>query len=195
MSPPPTPPLLLLLPSSWFNQPPPISYGFVLPGNPYGCLDYWIRIPPTDPGFDWKQALLDGHDLTATQAYDFSGTLRAGGQWRCCNLCVFFAFFCDWVVFRFGSGRLHLVLFGSVRFGSVRFGSVHFRSVPFSSVWCGLGLVWVWFGSVRFGSVRFGSVRFGSVRFGSVRFGSARPFVLVCFVCLVWFGLVLSVFN
>eukprot|EP00904_Undaria_pinnatifida_P008004 jgi/Undpi1/4333/HiC_scaffold_17.g07699.m1 len=55
------------------------SYGFVLPGNPYGCLDYWIRIPPTDPGFDWKQALLDGHDLTATQAYDFSGTLRAGG--------------------------------------------------------------------------------------------------------------------
>ncbi|CAN0258989.1 unnamed protein product, partial [Laminaria digitata] len=55
------------------------SYGFVLPGNPYGCLDYWIRVPPTDPGFGWKQALLDGHDLTATQAYDFSGTLRAGG--------------------------------------------------------------------------------------------------------------------
>ena len=55
------------------------SYGFVLASNPYGCLDYWVRVPPTDPGFQWKQALLDGHALTEGQAYDFSGTVRAGG--------------------------------------------------------------------------------------------------------------------
>eukprot|EP00903_Cladosiphon_okamuranus_P013966 g12987.t1 len=55
------------------------SYGFVLANNPYGGLDYWVRVPPTDPGFQWKQALLDGHALTKGQAYDFSGTVRAGG--------------------------------------------------------------------------------------------------------------------
>eukprot|EP00752_Nemacystus_decipiens_P006586 g5928.t1 len=55
------------------------SYGFVLASNPYGCLDYWVRVPQTDPGFQWKQALLDGHALTERQAYDFSGTVRAGG--------------------------------------------------------------------------------------------------------------------
>ncbi|CAN0369470.1 unnamed protein product, partial [Ectocarpus sp. 13 AM-2016] len=55
------------------------SYGFVLANNPYGGLDYWVRVPPTDPGFPWKQALLDEHALTTTQAYDFSGTVRAGG--------------------------------------------------------------------------------------------------------------------
>ncbi|CAM9622374.1 unnamed protein product [Ectocarpus fasciculatus] len=54
-------------------------YGFVLASNPYGGLDYWVRVPPTDPGFPWKQALLDEHPLTAAQAYDFSGTVRAGG--------------------------------------------------------------------------------------------------------------------
>lgn len=57
------------------------SYGFVLPNNPYGGLDYWVRVPPTDPGFQWKQALLDGHPLTAAQAYDFSGTVRTGGRY------------------------------------------------------------------------------------------------------------------
>ncbi|CAN0307296.1 unnamed protein product [Pylaiella littoralis] len=55
------------------------SYGFVLSNNPYGGLDYWVRVPPTDAGLQWKQALLDEHPLTAAQAYDFSGTLRAGG--------------------------------------------------------------------------------------------------------------------
>ncbi|CBN75532.1 conserved unknown protein [Ectocarpus siliculosus] len=55
------------------------SYGFVLASNPYGGLDYWVRVPQTDPGFAWKQALLDEHPLTAAQAYDFSGTVRAGG--------------------------------------------------------------------------------------------------------------------
>ncbi|CAM9311150.1 unnamed protein product [Ectocarpus sp. 8 AP-2014] len=55
------------------------SYGFVLASNPYGGLDYWVRVPQTDPGFAWKQVLLDEHPLTAAQAYDFSGTVRAGG--------------------------------------------------------------------------------------------------------------------
>ncbi|CAN0269862.1 unnamed protein product, partial [Hapterophycus canaliculatus] len=55
------------------------SYGFVLANNPYGGLDYWTRVPPTDEAFQWKQALLDGHPLTAAQTYDFSGTLRTGG--------------------------------------------------------------------------------------------------------------------
>lgn len=56
------------------------SYGFVLRHNPHGALDYWVKVPPADPGFAWKQALLDEHTLTARQAYDFSGTLRAGGD-------------------------------------------------------------------------------------------------------------------
>lgn len=96
ISPPPRPPSCGVTP---LTPPPPLSpcsrkisaptsYGFVLPNNPYGGLDYWVRVPPTDPGFQWKQALLDGHPLTATgQSYDFSGTVRAGGM-CCIVLCL-----------------------------------------------------------------------------------------------------------
>lgn len=38
-----------------------------------------MKVPPADPGFSWKKALLDANSLTAVQTYDFSGTLRAGG--------------------------------------------------------------------------------------------------------------------
>ncbi|CAM9505244.1 unnamed protein product, partial [Scytosiphon promiscuus] len=55
------------------------SYGFTLANNPYGGLDYWTRVPPTDKGLQWKQALLDENPLTASQTYDFSGTVRRGG--------------------------------------------------------------------------------------------------------------------
>ncbi|CAM9982709.1 unnamed protein product, partial [Discosporangium mesarthrocarpum] len=55
------------------------SYGFVLKDNPYGRIDFWVRLPQSDPGFAWKRRLLDGHELTKHQAFDFSGTLRAGG--------------------------------------------------------------------------------------------------------------------
>ncbi|CAM9747447.1 unnamed protein product [Choristocarpus tenellus] len=48
--------------------------------NPYGRLDFWVRLPQSDAGFVWKKALLDDNELTAGgQAFDFNGTLRAGG--------------------------------------------------------------------------------------------------------------------
>lgn len=103
-----------------------ISYGFVLPDNPYGGLDYWVKVPPNDPGVAWKQALLDGHSLTRTQAYDFSGTLRAGGEevrgrtvsWSCFEMSRF-ATFLSWEVFFFSHGL---------------FSRVYSRKMPFAHV-------------------------------------------------------------
>ncbi len=52
------------------------SYGFVSPRNPYRGVDYWVRVPPQARDAAWKEAQLRAHALTATQAYDFEGTLR-----------------------------------------------------------------------------------------------------------------------
>ncbi|OQS02253.1 hypothetical protein THRCLA_05354 [Thraustotheca clavata] len=51
------------------------SYGFVVPGNPNRGIDFWLNIPPSDPYYKLKKALLDSNQLTVAQTYDFEGTL------------------------------------------------------------------------------------------------------------------------
>ncbi|OQR94951.1 hypothetical protein ACHHYP_00796 [Achlya hypogyna] len=55
------------------------SYGFVVPGNPNRGIDFWLNIPPSDPYYNLKKALLDAHPLTRAQTYDFEGTLLGSG--------------------------------------------------------------------------------------------------------------------
>jgi hypothetical protein len=38
-------------------------------------MDFWLHLPPSDPQFRMKRALLDGHPLTQEHTYDFVGTL------------------------------------------------------------------------------------------------------------------------
>ncbi|GMF56704.1 unnamed protein product [Phytophthora fragariaefolia] len=51
------------------------SYGFVSCENFRRGVDFWMKIPPTDPYFKLKQTVLDSNELTAEQTYDFRGTL------------------------------------------------------------------------------------------------------------------------
>lgn len=51
------------------------SYGFVARENSRQAVDFWVKIPPTDPYLKLKQTILDANDLTKEQTYDFRGTL------------------------------------------------------------------------------------------------------------------------
>ncbi|POM66485.1 Putative histone-lysine N-methyltransferase [Phytophthora palmivora] len=51
------------------------SYGFVVPENLRQAVDFWMKIPPTDPYLKLKQTVLDSNKLTQEQTYDFCGTL------------------------------------------------------------------------------------------------------------------------
>ncbi|KAG7400861.1 hypothetical protein PHYBOEH_004072 [Phytophthora boehmeriae] len=51
------------------------SYGFVANENSIQAVDFWMKIPPTDPYFKLKQTVLDSNELTRDQTYDFRGTL------------------------------------------------------------------------------------------------------------------------
>ena len=51
------------------------SYGFVAQENSRRAVDFWVKIPPTDPYFKLKQTILDTNELTKEQTYDFCGTL------------------------------------------------------------------------------------------------------------------------
>ena len=55
------------------------SYGFVIPQNPHRAIDLWTKLSPYSYMAARKQDLLDSHELTATQSYDFRGTVR--DQW------------------------------------------------------------------------------------------------------------------
>jgi len=43
-------------------------------------VDYWVKVPPSLRDSQWKEGLLQSHQLTSQQTYDFRGTLR-GGEW------------------------------------------------------------------------------------------------------------------
>ncbi|CEG38301.1 histone-lysine n-methyltransferase setd3 isoform a [Plasmopara halstedii] len=51
------------------------SYGFVANENSRRTLDFWMKIPPTDPFLKIKQTILDTNELTKNQTYDFCGTM------------------------------------------------------------------------------------------------------------------------
>ncbi|RLN54959.1 hypothetical protein BBJ29_008342 [Phytophthora kernoviae] len=51
------------------------SYGFVAHENSIQAVDFWMKIPPTDPYFKLKQTVLDSNELTRDQTYAFRGTL------------------------------------------------------------------------------------------------------------------------
>ncbi|CAH0475893.1 unnamed protein product [Peronospora belbahrii] len=51
------------------------SYGFIAPKNSCRAVDFWIKIPPTDPYLKLKQTVLESNELTSEQTYDFCGTL------------------------------------------------------------------------------------------------------------------------
>ncbi|KAH7474478.1 [Fructose-bisphosphate aldolase]-lysine N-methyltransferase, chloroplastic [Phytophthora ramorum] len=51
------------------------SYGFVAQENSRRAVDFWMKIPPTDPYLKLKQTVLDSNKLTNQQTYDFCGTL------------------------------------------------------------------------------------------------------------------------
>mmetsp|Transcript_25834 Transcript_25834/g.40710 ORF Transcript_25834/g.40710 Transcript_25834/m.40710 type:complete len:459 (-) Transcript_25834:160-1536(-) len=55
------------------------SYGFTLPRNPYRGVDFWLKVPASDPNRQYKQSLLHSNPLTAAQNYDFRGTLLGDG--------------------------------------------------------------------------------------------------------------------
>ncbi|GMF10119.1 unnamed protein product [Phytophthora lilii] len=51
------------------------SYGFVSGENHRRAVDFWMKIPPSDPYLKLKQTVLDSNKLTGEQTYDFRGTL------------------------------------------------------------------------------------------------------------------------
>ncbi|CAI5719149.1 unnamed protein product [Peronospora destructor] len=51
------------------------SYGFVAHENHRRAVDFWMKIPPTDPYLKLKQTILDSNELTSNHTYDFCGTL------------------------------------------------------------------------------------------------------------------------
>jgi hypothetical protein len=51
------------------------SYGFVAKENERRAVDFWTKIPPSDPYLKLKQKVLDSNELTREQTYDFCGTL------------------------------------------------------------------------------------------------------------------------
>mmetsp|Transcript_40965 Transcript_40965/g.52769 ORF Transcript_40965/g.52769 Transcript_40965/m.52769 type:complete len:202 (+) Transcript_40965:86-691(+) len=55
------------------------SYGFTLENNPFNGVDFWLKVPQSDPNFHYKQSLLQANPLTANQDYNFTGTLHGDG--------------------------------------------------------------------------------------------------------------------
>lgn len=52
------------------------TYGFVIQGCPDKAIDLWARVTPSSTSADVKQRLLESHQLTRNQTYDFTGTIR-----------------------------------------------------------------------------------------------------------------------
>mmetsp|Transcript_12481 Transcript_12481/g.12567 ORF Transcript_12481/g.12567 Transcript_12481/m.12567 type:complete len:394 (+) Transcript_12481:1-1182(+) len=52
------------------------TYGFVIPGNPHRAIDLWTRVTQSTYDYITKQEILENHELTQEQLYDFTGTLR-----------------------------------------------------------------------------------------------------------------------
>lgn len=52
------------------------SYGFVIQNCPHRAVDLWTRLTPTVSNAEAKQQILQSHELTREQTYDFAGTLR-----------------------------------------------------------------------------------------------------------------------
>ena len=44
-------------------------------GNPHTGIDFWVNVPPSDKQVEWKTSVLRSYALTASQTYDFTGTL------------------------------------------------------------------------------------------------------------------------
>jgi hypothetical protein len=55
------------------------TYGFVVRDPHVVTIDLWSKVSPTTTFGPEKQTILNSHELTKFQAYDFSGTLRTGG--------------------------------------------------------------------------------------------------------------------
>ncbi len=52
------------------------NYGFVVLNNPHRAIDLWTRLMPSSYQYEAKQRLLQSHELTRVQTYDFKGTIR-----------------------------------------------------------------------------------------------------------------------
>ena len=52
------------------------TYGFVIPDSPTQCIDMWSRVSPGVFEAAEKQRILEAHELTRYQSYDFTGTIR-----------------------------------------------------------------------------------------------------------------------
>jgi len=52
------------------------TYGFVIHACPHRAVDLWAKVSSSTSLAERKQAILQNHALTATQPYDFTGTLR-----------------------------------------------------------------------------------------------------------------------
>ncbi len=52
------------------------NYGFVLVGNPHRGVDLWTKPGPNTSNGQVKRDILNKHDLTREQSYDFGGTLK-----------------------------------------------------------------------------------------------------------------------
>ena len=53
------------------------SYGFVIQNNPHRAIDLWTRVTSTISNAEAKQEILQKHELTREQSYDFNGTLKS----------------------------------------------------------------------------------------------------------------------
>jgi hypothetical protein len=54
------------------------TYGFVILNSPHRAVDLWTRVSATIAYASEKQQILNSHELTREQTYDFVGTLRPG---------------------------------------------------------------------------------------------------------------------
>jgi len=52
------------------------TYGFVVMNNPYRAIDLWVKVNANTYRAADKTAILQNHELTSNQSYDFKGTLR-----------------------------------------------------------------------------------------------------------------------
>ena len=52
------------------------NYGFVQVGNPHRGVDLWTKSGPNTSNSQLKQEILNKHELTKDQSYDFEGTIK-----------------------------------------------------------------------------------------------------------------------
>lgn len=52
------------------------TYGFVVMNNPHRAIDLWVKVNATTYRAADKSYILQNHELTNNQSYDFKGTLR-----------------------------------------------------------------------------------------------------------------------